>query len=417
MRKLKPLVWLGVIILVLSMFIVVACTTQPAQSGSSGGDSNSTSKQEVVKPTPNANGVITADQWKDIYPDVYSSYQMSKSNSTNTPSYLEQYPFLVTMYDGSGFAKDYKEARGHLYTLQDVAETARPHAAANCLTCKTPEMTAMVNSQGASIYSTPFEDIYSKINEPIGCYNCHENTGDTLVVTAGYLNTALGSDKSKVGEGTLVCGQCHNEYYFDPETKAATLPWSGLSNMTADQMLAYYNEKGFKDFTNGISGADMIKVQHPEFETVLGANNKMQSMGGFTCSTCHMGTLTNSDGEEYYSHYWQSPLKNTGLIQNAQCNSCHDLAANVVTIQKTTRARLVTLGEKIADLHKKIGAAAADGSKSAEQLAELRSLVRNGQFYYDFVFVENSDGAHNSALTKELLDKSEKIVDQALAML
>ena len=38
-------------------------------------------------------------------------------------------------------------------------------------------------------------------------------------------------------------------------------------------------------------------------------------------------------------------------------------------------------------------------------------------FYWDFVFVENSGGAHNSTLTNDCLDKAEAAVDEALAML
>ena len=402
MRNRKPLVWLSTFVMLVSMFAIVACT--------SGGP------KQVEQPTPNENGIITAEQWKDMHPDIYASYQQNSNNST-VSSYLTQYPFLVTIYDGTGFAKDYSEARGHVYTLQDIADTQRPHAAANCLTCKTPEMTALVNSQGVSIYSADFVEIYSKVGEPVSCYNCHENTGDQLVVTAGYLKDALGSDISKVDPKMLSCAQCHNEYYFDPTTKATTLPWVGLNNMTPDAILAYYNTIGFSDNTNSFSGATMIKVQHPEFETVMGIGSQVKSMGNFTCASCHMGTATNANGEEYISHYWVSPLKNEDLLKNV-CSSCHaNLAADVAVIQSTTKARLVTIGEKLADLHMEIGKAAADGVKSEGELAELRSLIRDAQFYYDFCFVENSDGAHNSAMTKDLLDKSEDLIDQALAKL
>ena len=34
--------------------------------------------------------------------------------------YLEQDPYLVNIYEGYGFAKDYGSARGHYYTLTDV---------------------------------------------------------------------------------------------------------------------------------------------------------------------------------------------------------------------------------------------------------------------------------------------------------
>ena len=34
----------------------------------------------------------------------------------------------------------------------------------------------------------------------------------------------------------------------------------------------------------------------------------------------------------------------------------------------------------------------------------------------DFVYVENSEGAHNSSLAKNCLDKSEKLVDEAMGL-
>ena len=53
------------------------------------------------------------------------------------------------MYAGYGFAKGYDEAAGHPYSLQSVAETPRvnENTLANCITCKTPQYTAMVNSE------------------------------------------------------------------------------------------------------------------------------------------------------------------------------------------------------------------------------------------------------------------------------
>ena len=52
-----------------------------------------------------------------------------------------------------------------------------------------------------------------------------------------------------------------------------------------------------------------------------------------------------------------------------------------------------------------------------DQLNKLRDLNRTAQFYWDWVMVENSDGAHNSALAQDTLNKSEAAVDQALAQI
>lgn len=89
------------------------------------------------------------------------------------------------------FNKYYGSVRGHYYTLQDVTSTGRPHALANCFTCKTPDFTAMVNNEGVSAYTMPFEDRLAKVNESVSCYNCHANTPGELVVTHTYLADSM----------------------------------------------------------------------------------------------------------------------------------------------------------------------------------------------------------------------------------
>jgi nitrite reductase (cytochrome c-552) len=412
-KKQKLLVCAVAAFLAVMGLSAVACA--PSSTPPPGGDQ---SRPTVTVPTPNENGVVTAEMWKSSYPEIYESFMM---NATNNPadrvSYIEQNPYIVTLYNGTGFAKDYTEAIGHSFTLTDVNKTQRPHALANCITCKSAEFTALANEMGDAIYSMSFDEIYAKLKEPISCYNCHENKPEgELVIVAGFLNAALGADASKVDMVSAVCGQCHNEYYFDPDTKATTLPWKGLANMTPDAMLAYYNSINFKDMTNAISGADMLKVQHPEFETVLGAGNKMASMGNLNCADCHMGAQTTADdGTPTTSHFLISPLKSPEILE-AKCNSCHsDLAKQVQAIQKTVTDRENAIGAKLASLHEKVGAAAADGSKSEDELKSLRSTLRDAQWYWDFCYVENSEGAHNSALAKYVLDKSESLVDAALA--
>jgi nitrite reductase (cytochrome c-552) len=141
----------------------------------------------------------------------------------------------------------------------------------------------------------------------------------------------------------------------------------------------------------------------------------MSMMGGKTCPDCHMGTATSSSGTEYTSHTWTSPLNNQALIDSS-CKSCHaDLAGDVDKIQKAITARELAISKKLADLHDKIGKAAGNGSKTDAELAALRATLRDAQFYWDFCFVENSEGAHNSTFAKALLDKAEQLVDQALA--
>ena len=49
--------------------------------------------------------------------------------------------------------------------------------------CKTPPVTAMVNSEGDSAYQKPFAEVLMQMTEPISCYNCHENDPTKTTVT------------------------------------------------------------------------------------------------------------------------------------------------------------------------------------------------------------------------------------------
>ncbi|MBQ7825991.1 MAG: ammonia-forming cytochrome c nitrite reductase subunit c552 [Clostridia bacterium] len=356
--------------------------------------------------------VIPASEWEATYPDIYASYVKNQENS-EIIDHVEEYPQIAVIYEGMAFNKFYGSARGHVYTVQDLTATGRPHKLANCFTCKTPDFTNAVNNDGVSVYSMAFEDMLAKVNESISCYNCHANSGNEIVVTHTYLSDAMGADFANVPAGIAACAQCHVEYYFDPETKATTLPYTSLATMNPDSIYEYFETMGFADYTNPRTGVKQIKVQHPEFETYMGEGSVHKSM--FTCADCHMAKETNAAGETYLSHYWVSPLESETIM--ATCAACHkDIKAEVAAIQEHAEARTIAIADKYESLTNKLADAVASGSYTEEELEAIRALNRKGQFYWDFVFVENSEGAHNSKLTEDCLNKAEAIVDEALTM-
>ena len=359
--------------------------------------------------------VIRATDWAEAYPDIYASYLQNEQNS-EALDHTEEYPSIKVIYEGMAFNTYYNSARGHYYTVEDVTNTGRPHALANCFTCKTPDFTVAVNNDGVSAYKIPFEDMLAQVNESISCYNCHANDVTSVTVTHTYLADALGADFASVPAGTAACAQCHVEYYFDPETKATTLPYTSLDTMNPDSIYAYYTELGFTDYTNPRTGVQQIKVQHPEFETFMGQGSV--HAGTFTCADCHMGTATNEQGETYANHYWVSPLASESIQAEKNCATCHsDLAGFVHGIQAHAEERTIAIGEKLEQFTNDLAAAVEAGTLSDEQLATIRELNRKGQFYWDFVFVENSEGAHNSRLTEQCLDAAEELIDSAISEL
>ena len=370
---------------------------------------------EAPAPTQE-NGIITADEWAEVFPELVETYKSNADNNYRI-SYIEEDPYITNVYEGYGFAKDYTSATGHNYCLEDVNSTERPHPLANCLTCKTADFTKLVNDMGVEAYKYDFEETAAKMNESVGCYNCHANeaaNGGALVVTHDYTAAKLGD--SGIAPEILACGQCHIEYYFDPETKATSIAYTSVEEMSPEAILAYYDEMGFSDWTQESTGTGLLKAQHPEMETFLGEGSIHAGMK-MNCASCHMEKVTAEDGTEFASHRWQSPLESEALLET--CAACHgetDMAEKVHAIQAEVTAQEKEVGENLSALKTALAEAVASGSYTEEELDPIRSCYRSAQWYWDFCYVENSEGAHNSRLAKSCLEKSAAIIEEAMGM-
>ena len=341
------------------------------------------------------------------------------AENSEAEDYLEQDPYLVNIYEGYGFAKDYKAARGHAYTLEDVTKTQRPHAKANCITCKTPDFTKMVNEEDVEVYSRPFDDVMGQMTQAISCYTCHgddKGNNGQIVITHSYVDKALGENASAIDPKTLNCGQCHIEYYFTPEDSEAMMPYSSKEEMTPEAILAYYDEKGFSDWEQPGTGTKMLKAQHPEMETFLASTHATM---GLNCSSCHMAEEKAEDGTTYHSHYLVSPLKSETLM--ATCASCHGSAdaakALVTSTQEKVTARETETGNRLSELKDTLTAAVSEAKMTEEELDAVRKLHREAQWFFDFCYVENSEGAHNSKLSIRCLDTADAKIAEAMTLL
>lgn len=80
-------------------------------------------------------------------------------------------------------------------------------------------------------------------------------------------------------DSRLMCAQCHVEYVCNPGIDAKTGQKIGFDNRltnhfpwkNADQIEAYYEEVGFRDFKHNRTGALLVKMQHPDSETFFGS--------------------------------------------------------------------------------------------------------------------------------------------------
>ena len=361
-------------------------------------------------------GTVSASDWHETYPYITDTMWANRDNSYVT-SYLEEDPYLVNIYEGYGFAKDYGSARGHEYCLEDVHKTLRPHAKANCLTCKTPNFAKLVNDQGVGVYSMPFEEVEAMMEESVSCYTCHSNEAGNqgrIVPAHSYMYKALGDTMDGIDPATLSCGQCHIEYYFTPEDSETMMPYHSVEEMTPEAILAYYDGIDFADWTQESTGTRLLKAQHPEFETFLQGKHA----GLLNCADCHMPMEMAEDGTVYHSHELLSPLENPTLLATcAQCHGDTDMVNMVKRIQERVTARETEVGNKLSDMKTALAEAVAAGEKSEDELDTVRRIHREAQWFFDYCYVENSEGAHNSELSLHCLEVSESKIDEAMALL
>ena len=372
---------------------------------------------ETPAEEPNEENNTSAISGSDMLSLIAVSMGNEQDNSYVT-DYLEQDPYLVNIYEGYGFAKDYGSARGHYYTLTDVAKTQRPHPKANCLTCKTPDMHKMIEELGVGVYSMAFDEVMAQMTQPISCYTCHgadDGNGGKMVVTHQYVNEALGANVSEIKAASLSCGQCHIEYYFTPEDSEAMMPYHSKAEMTPEAILGYYDAMGFFDWEQPGTGTKMLKAQHPELETW--AYGKHAAM--LSCADCHMPTVTMENGMQYHDHHLVSPLQNEVLL--AKCAACHGSTENTIAlvqdIQAKVTARETEVGNMLSGLKDKLTETVSAGQMGEDDLNAVRKLHREAQWFFDFCYVENSEGAHNSALAYRCLDTAETKIGEAMNLI
>ena len=380
--------------------------------------------QTVEAPAASSHdGTVNAQDWASAYPYIVATMGDNAKN-TYVVDYLGQDPYLVNIYEGYGFAKDYGSARGHEYTLEDVGKTQRPHPMANCLTCKTPNFAKLVNDQGVGVYTMPFDQVMALMEENVSCYTCHGNEAGNkgeLVVTHSYVTKALGENVNAIDPATLSCGQCHIEYYFTPADKETMMPYSSVEAMTPEAILAYYDSMvlpdgtvGFYDWVQPSTGAKLLKAQHPEMETYLSGKHAKQ----LNCADCHMPLEEADDGTVYHSHLLVSPLESETLLQTcAQCHGDTDMVNLVHRLQDRVTSRETQVGNALAAFNDELAAAVEAGKLSEEELDAVRKVYREAQWFFDFCYVENAEGAHNSDLAFHCLDVSEQKIAEGMALL
>lgn len=372
-----------------------------------------------------------SSKWGVNFPNQWNSFQLTKTNNTDTTyggssqfSWLERDPRQVILFAGYPFSKDYNDDRGHMNALEDVRKTKRlvlshedekKTTHATCYSCKSSDNPSLWNEMGMAEYDKMFfDEMTPRLNNSIGCSNCHEANTMRLIVTNPALDEALkaqGKDWhtfSRQEMRTVVCANCHVEYYFKGDGKYLTFPWEKGTNI--DQIIAYYEESGFKDWEYPDTKTAMLKAQHPEYEFFTAGSTHYNA--GVACADCHM-PYTRDGAAKYSSHDVHSPLLNA----EAACGQCHTDTEYVVDrvneIQEQVATTKQNTEDAVIDAINAIKLAATNPKADAKLLDQARNLHRKAQFMWDFVSAENSTGFHNPEYALKILAESTNLARQA----
>lgn len=362
--------------------------------------------------------------WGQNFPNQYSTFLKTKDNNTRTEfggsepfEKLDVDPRLLVLFAGNAFSKGYGEDRGHMNSLFDVQNTPRlsDTTPGTCYSCKSANNPELWKTMGAAeYYRTPFSVLSASIDQPVGCANCHEANTMRLMVTNPALEEAFQAQTidwtkfTRQEMRSVVCANCHVEYYFAGTGKYLTLPWELGTRI--DAIETYYQEIGFSDWLHAESGANLIKIQHPEYEMFTAGSTHFNA--GVACADCHM-PYTRDGAAKFSSHDVKSPL----LEPDRTCATCHTnvsyVIARVKIIQQTVHTTMLATEDALVDAIEAIKSAASKPQVDTQLLEKARELHRRAQLRWDFVAAENSMGFHNPEEALRILAAATDLARQA----
>ncbi len=355
--------------------------------------------------------------WGQNFPRQYESFMrttdtsfVSYLNGSKLRDALAENPELVVLWAGYGFAKDYNQPRGHAYAVEDIHNTLRTGGPVGpgtgpmpntCWSCKSPDVPRMMAEKGvAEFYQGKWADKGSEIVNAIGCADCHNPENMSLQISRPALVEGYESMGKDINEAThqemrsLVCAQCHVEYYFDKNlpgkegTPYLTFPWK--NGMSVEAMEKYYDDMNFKDWTHALSKAPMLKAQHPGYELYTSG---IHAKRGVACADCHM-PFQSEGGQKFTDHHIRSPLAN---VANA-CQVCHreekeNLLANVFDTQKKIKSTQGELEKLLVRAHVEAKKAWDLGASETEMQGILKD-IRHAQWRWDYSVASHGGSFH-----------------------
>ena len=333
---------------------------------------------------------------------------------------------------------DVLEDKGKGTKLTETAMAGNP----TCIQCKTSDHVLnwkfMGEKGGKWDRASDVNDVAKDTHNPVGCIHCHDPHGTQPRVVRDALIQAIDADRGnnifakdgktdlkvidfrgfrKIGvmeksDSRMMCAQCHVEYncnagtqqsdgkavkYDDPRTNHFPLK-------NSLQLLKHYKALDFFDFKHAVTGARLIKFQHPEAETYAGS---VHDKAGVQCHQCHMPKIKGKDGKMFSTHGVVKPKHNV----KASCLGCHPESTvekklyEIESIINYTKGKMrkseYWLGELI-DAY--VDAQRMGVTESV--LSQAREKHEEAHVLWEYWTAENSDGFHNPGLARESLTGS-----------
>ncbi|MDR0563327.1 MAG: ammonia-forming cytochrome c nitrite reductase subunit c552 [Azoarcus sp.] len=407
------------------------------------------------------------DKWGENYPREYNTWMQTQKMDFkskylgNAPEdVLESRPNMVVLWAGYAFSRDYSAPRGHWYTLIDMRRSLRTGApgapgATNdkdlqpgtCWTCKSPDVPRVMSEKGkgtsdaqmragaAEYYKDKWSAFGAEIVNPLGCADCHnpatmdlainrpalkevfERRGEGKVKFAAEGPNPLSFENAEAGwnvdnaspqdKRSLVCAQCHVEYFFKGDGKYLTFPWD--KGFTVEDMEKYYDTlldtegKPYKDWVHALSKTPMLKAQHPDYELwLLGTHGKR----GVSCADCHM-PYKSEGGIKYTNHQIMSPLQNiAGTCQTCHRDSEEKLKSYVYDNQDKVNEIRDRVEPELAKAHIMVKALLDANAATDDELKNIRQLIREAGWRWDYGVASHGASFHAPVETARILARA-----------
>jgi len=348
-----------------------------------------------------------------------------------------QYKKGIRGVDQTGKAWDILHDTGR--ELPETAKAGNP----TCIQCKTSDHVLKWKYMGDKDVKAKWDrssDVVAMSRDtqnPMGCIHCHDAHGAAPRVIRDALIDAVDQNKSdlfarsgktdlkvidfrgfrKIGvmsktDSRMMCAQCHVEYacnagfefdsgkrvgYDDRRTNHYPLK-------NARDILAHYKKINFYDFKHAVTGARLVKLQHPEAETYWGSTH---DKAGVQCHQCHMPKMKAKSGATYTDHGVVRPIT---AVKDA-CLGCHPTSTaeqkvyQIEAVQNYAKGKMRKAEFWLARLIDTYAVARNAGVPEAA-LAEARGKHEEAHLLWEWWTAENSDGWHNPELARETLTAS-----------